>query len=609
MRYRLLVLPPVETMTPKLLRRVKELVEAGATVVGDRPQKSPSLSDYPGCDGEVAALARELWGDCDGKRVTEHALGKGRIVCGRSPQQVLESLGVPLDFEAQGAGGAERLRFIHRTLDGCEVYFVANGERDAVAAQCTFRVAGRAPELWQPETGEREPCVEYEDLDGRTRLPLRLEPSGSLFVVFPAGRPAQDHVVGFTRDGAALLPPPPPRVRIVVQKSTYGVPGDAARTRDTTAQVQRLVDLGTREFQVAFLAREGDPAYGTVKTLTVEYTVDGRPRVVSGTDPQTIELSATRHVVLVKRATYGVPGDPARTRDVSARVQRLADEGVEEFPVTRLAEGDDPAPNIVKTLVLDCTLDGVELSRSANDGEHIRFASPAQRQAALRATLDGPVRLEASLPGRYGVRWASGRQSELDLKSVPPALAIDGPWDVAFAPGLGAPEHATFAELRSWSAHADPGIRYYSGAATYRTTFHLDPADIAPGRRLELDLGRVAVIAEVNVNGRDAGTLWKAPFRVDVTECARAGENTLSIRVVNLWVNRMIGDEQLPEDSQRNPDGTLKAWPAWLADGKPDPAGRITFTSWRLWQKDDAPVEAGLLGPVRLETRVRSALP
>jgi hypothetical protein len=531
MRYRLLVLPAVETMTPKLLRRVKELVEAGLTVVGERPQKSPSLSGYPGCDGEVATLASELWGDCDGKRVTAHALGKGRIVCGKSPQQVLESMGVPRDFESQGAGGGDRLRFIHRTIDGCEVYFVANGGPSAVAAQCTFRVAGRAPELWQPETGEREPCVEYEELGGRTRLPLWLEPSGSLFVVFPPGRAGRDHVLGFTRDGTPILPPPPPLARILVQRATYGVPGDAARTRDTTAQVQRLVDLGTREFQVAYLAREGDPAYGTVKTLLVEYTVDGQPRVATGTDPQTIELSG-----------------------------------------------------------------------HASDAERV------QRKAALRATLDGPVILEASLPGRYAVRWATGGQSEVDLPSVPPPLEIGGPWDVTFAPGLGAPERATFAELRSWSAHENAGIRYFSGAATYRKTFRLAPADVGPGRQLELDLGRVAVIAEVNVNGRDLGTLWKAPYRVDVTDCARAGENTLSIRVVNLWVNRMIGDEQLPEDSERNPDGTLKAWPPWLKDGEPDPAGRFTFTSWRLWKKNDAPIESGLLGPVRLETRVRSVM-
>jgi len=110
----------------------------------------------------------------------------------------------------------------------------------------------------------------------------------------------------------------------------------------------------------------------------------------------------------------------------------------------------------------------------------------------------------------------------------------------------------------------------------------------------------VAVMAEVKLNGQELGILWKAPYRVEVTGVLRPGDNDLEVKVVNLWINRLIGDEQLPEDSERNGNGTLKQWPEWLMQGQPSPAGRFTFTSWRLWKKNDALVESGLLGPVML---------
>jgi hypothetical protein len=122
-------------------------------------------------------------------------------------------------------------------------------------------------------------------------------------------------------------------------------------------------------------------------------------------------------------------------------------------------------------------------------------------------------------------------------------------------------------------------------------------------------LGKVEVMAAVKLNGKDLGILWKEPYRVEVTGALKSGENALEVEVVNLWINRMIGDEQLPEDSERNPNGTLKQWPPWLQEGKPSPTGRFTFTSWRLWQKDSPLVESGLLGPVKLRATQRMVTP
>ena len=144
-------------------------------------------------------------------------------------------------------------------------------------------------------------------------------------------------------------------------------------------------------------------------------------------------------------------------------------------------------------------------------------------------------------------------------------------------------------------------MKHFSGTATYTKTIGVPRGSMGRDRRVYLDLGDVAVMASVRLNGKDLGILWKPPYRVDVTDALKAGENALEIGVTNLWVNRMIGDEELPEDSDRNPDGTLKAWPRVGPGGpKPSPTGRSTFTSWRLWKKGEPLVESGLIGPVTL---------
>lgn len=592
-RYRLLVLPAAETMTPAMLRRVKELADAGLTVLGDPPVKSPSLSGYPACDAEVAMLARELW--------SADRRGAGKVVRGKSAEQVLAEMGVPPDFEADAAGGLEALRYIHRSLGEDQVYFVSNGGSQPVGAECVFRVAGARPELWNGETGRIQHAPMYEETAGRTRVPLWLGPAESVFVVFRAGAERGDHAIAFTRNGKPVQPPAPPPVKISVQKAIYGPPGDPARTKDVTSTVQALADHGVRSFQVALMARDGDPAYGVVKTLRVEYTADGQPGVASATDPQIVQLPTVRHALSVQKATYGVPGDPTRTRDVTAKLQRLADGGDYEFPVRSMAEGDDPAFMVVKTLRIEYTLDGTSLTQSATDPQTMHLLVPPTRPAAISVAAGGRMLLEASEPGRYAVRWSSGRESEITVAPGPEPLEIEGPWELAFAPGWGAPDRVMLPELESWSVHESPGVRYYSGTGVYRKTFRVPSAMLGTGNRFCLDLGRVAAIAQVTLNGRDIGTLWRPPYRADVTEALRAGENSLEIRVTNLWPNRMIGDEHLPEDSDRHPDGTLKSWPDWVQTGQPSPAGRSTFTSWRLWNKDSPLLESGMLGPVRLE--------
>jgi hypothetical protein len=134
-------------------------------------------------------------------------------------------------------------------------------------------------------------------------------------------------------------------------------------------------------------------------------------------------------------------------------------------------------------------------------------------------------------------------------------------------------------ELTDWSKHPDPGVRYFSGQATYRTTFSWDSRLSAPGLRWMLDLGQVQVMARVTLNGKDLGVLWKKPFHAEITGVVQPGVNTLEITVANLWPNRLIGDQSVPPDQ------------------------RIAWTTWNPFKKETPLLESGLLGPVTIEKR------
>ena len=607
MSYRLLVLSDSRAMTPRLLRKVKELVEAGATVLGPRPLKSPSLSGYPQCDEEVQQLACELWGDCDGERVRKHAFGRGQVAWGVPPEELLKQNGVQPDFLC-----SRPWRFIHRSTSEAEIYFVANGQPFEATATCAFRVAGKVPELWSPETGRSERAGVYEVKDGVTRVSLTLGLSGSVFVVFrkPAG--AEDSIVQVRRDGktllSATLEPPP---KITVRAARYGVLDDPPRTRDVTARIQRRADAGEGSIPVTALAEGDDPAPNVIKALVVEYSLEGQPFTATGRDGDTVRLTRNAVGAQVEQARYGVLDDPRRTRDVRDKLQRLLDAGESSFSVARMAAGDDPAFGVVKTLEVDYTLAGKRLRVTGTDPETVDFVTgPVPPGAIVQVSRDaeGSVRLEAREAGDYEVVRASGPSQRVPVQAIPPPAEVGGPWEVCFDPRWGGPERVKLEELISWSQHDHPGVRYYSGAATYSKALRVPGELLGQNRRLLLDLGRVQVMAQVTLNGRDLGVLWKPPFQVDITGAAKAGDNTLAVRVVNLWINRLIGDEHLPEDSARNPDGTLQEWPQWVKDGQPSPTGRFTFTSWRLWKKSDPLQESGLLGPVTIRVLETVAL-
>ncbi len=348
-------------MTVPVLRRLRDLVAQGGVLVGDRPVDSPSLADS---ETEFRRITDELWGRKPARPGTAHRFRRGQVFSGVTPNQALAALGEEQDFEA--AGSDAKLLFVHRRLDDGDLYFIDNRESRAIRADATFRVDGKAPELWDPATGSVTPAG-YRIAAGRTTIPLHLDADGTIFVVF--------------------------------------------------------------------------------------------------------------------------------------------------------------------------------------------------RRQATAAELDLPAGHETPL-------------ADLDE-------TLNHDWEVNFEPGRGAPESAEFAALSSWSDSPDYGIKYFSGTATYTKSFTLSEDDLKPSAHLWIDLGEVKELASVAVNGHYFGILWKAPYKVDVTGALHPGTNQIVIQVTNLWVNRMIGDQQ---------PWSLK---------------KYAFADFTPYKADSPLLPSGLLGPVRLISEVR----
>ena len=408
MSYRVLVLPAIDRMTLPVLQKIAKLVNDGAEVYGPKPLDSPSLTGYPESDSELTKLADDLWGSCDGKIVTEHAYGKGKIVWGEPLEKVL---GGPPDFTAAKGD----LLFIHRKDAAndrkdadAEIYFVSNQEKLALTTECSFRAAGKIPELWHPDTGKSETVALYRTENGRTVLPIHFDPVGSVFVVFRKEAPSAPSIISVQFDGK------------------------------------------------------------------------------------------------------------------------------------------NP------------------------------FADGAEETVGIPEVVNSKVRFTAWKSGAYECATASGRTVKGTVPELSAPLELAGSWQLTFPPKLGAPTKATFDQLISWSDSTVEGIKYFSGTATYEKSFSLPKEFFTKGRRAFLDLGTVKNLAEVSLNGKPLGILWKEPFRVEITGAARPGKNQMIVKVTNLWPNRLIGDEKMPESQ------------------------RITWASVSLYKADSPLLPSGLLGPIKV---------
>ena len=289
--YAVLILPPDDiNMTPQMLACICKLVRAGATVIGPRPQHSPGLADYPKCDAQVKKLAAELWGKCDGNHVLENSCGKGRIVWNKALADVFAAQNLKPDFDFQGASDATHLAYAHRVAGEADIYFVSNQRWQFDSAGCTFRVIGKVPELWHPDSGVIEPAPVWSAQAGRTTVRLNFEPAGSVFVIFRHAIGSADHMVAASgsQTNESFI-----AQKLEIRHAVYTAT-DGTGEMDVTAKLSKLVHNGQLAIEANNSVLGVDPAVNHEKELRVDYTLDGEPGHATAPEGDTLTLPASK---------------------------------------------------------------------------------------------------------------------------------------------------------------------------------------------------------------------------------------------------------------------------------------------------------------------------
>ncbi len=621
--YRVLVMPDqVDALTPELAARLRGLVRNGMVLLAPRPTRSLGLRNSADAELVFAAAVEEVWGN-DAIPAAGRSVGDGRVFSGVPIHSVLDAIHVPPDVTCVTERPGGQVVWLHRETRAREIYFVANRQRRQEHAACSFRIAGRAPELWRATDGSTTGAAVFADSGERTVVDLDLGPAESVFVVFDRSGPPATPITWAEHDGvrfaeAALPAPPAPAAPAdPFTVSVWAKPEVELRVMPEESITGRADETGKC---YVIPARPGDELYG-----------DGNAAMALAIGRNGVVLlertSHSAHAVLVAHVpTAGwthfavvyddgspslyVNGEHVRTGLRSGNVVHPG--GVAEpapVGVTYFFEGDHTDPRIDER-----ALRADEIALLARRG------APAPPLPLRPATLwregNGMLTALAWRAGRYTL--SSGATFGAD---PPPPIDIAGPWRVSFPPGLGAPQSIELDRPASLSRHVDSGVRHFSGTATYRTEF-----DLATPRthvRAFLDLGRVENIAGIRVNGAAAGRVWMAPYRVEVTDALRAGTNHLEVDVTTLWTNRLIADAQLPSHQRFAPatgdwvahdagpaaDGSQRILLAQMIEELPDwyrngdsrpPDDRVTFSTGRFYAGDEPLVESGLLGPVRV---------
>lgn len=570
--YRLMVLPQVETMTPALLAKICDLVKAGATVVGTPPVKSPSLSGYPTCDGEVQTLAKKLWGSLDvPMTVTKHTYGKGSIYWGGELSQEFLSPEVskiqndsfsasswiwyPEGNPAQSAPPEKRYFQRIITVDGTKVLASASA---ALSADNSFT-------LWI--NGKKVSTGDNFNLTYLTSIKRFLRPGVNVLAVEASNAHPYPNPAGWI--GSFVLNYKDGSCEVIKTDQQWfaGLTAQTGWEQAVTKPKDWKESMVLGAYAMAPWNRRVEnqsshqlyPSYDLTAARLKEM---GVKEDFTATGPVRYGHRRTedRDIYFVANRTGAPIKADCRFRVGKGRPQLWDPVTGDQRPLLQFEQTDG--------------LTTIPMEFEAFQSFFLVFADKGE---------------------------ATAGKAEKNFPELKPLEELSGAWEVAFDPKWGPFDSAqgrrpgafVFEKLEDWSKRLEDGIKYYSGIATYRKTVNLTQA---PEGKTYLHLGVVHDMARVRLNGQDLGVVWCAPWRIEVTSAIKAGNNQLEIDVVNRWANRLIGDKQPADANVR----TVECPPGFFG-GKSFKTGRYTYGMYDPYKAESPLDPSGLIGPVTVQ--------
>ena len=594
MSYALMVISPNAALRLETLEKLKLLLEAGATISAQKkPAAALTLRGGPDAEARWRTLADELFGD--GSKAVRR-IGKGALHIAHTPNDMVKLLGLrePFTCALDNAHDAKDIGWTHREhTDDSEWFWLINCDSEAPRSGImSFAVAGKTATLWHPETGIIEPVPVLDEADGRTRIPLTLEKLEGVFVVFTkAGGAPKPAAASVSIDGTQTFPTPSAvavdNAAIAKNFTVLLTVSPTAERKISEPKTSGILSLDNENIVLnpeQMHIRMGDNAHacaglsvGKNSIAVFEHGADFLNSVLVWDNP----VPENARIALVYKdnvpALY-LNGVPIAAGTASGRTVH---------PPSSLRSFKGKARDFE---AVASALDATEIA-ARNAAADTKTAQPAKKAPRMFMTGAGKLGAEFFVPGNVSLKKTDGGAVTLAAEKIPAPKTLTAPWTVAFDAKWGAPaEPQRFDKLISWTESPEPGIRHYSGTAIYTQDIELDARDVAASQRIYLEIGQVCEVAEITVNGKRAGTLWRPPWRIDITDCARVGKNTLQIAVANTWVNRCLYDATLPEPERLT-------WANSMETHYPDPK-TIKPSDWGPWQY--GPLPSGLIGEAKI---------